>query len=89
MRHIAKTDGARNNLYERIFVTNSPVYEETLPTIANPPSLQQEEGKQVIWTVTAPRTFQSDHARCLRIRALRAGQNHAAQPRSDLARRRR
>jgi hypothetical protein len=69
MRYIAKTDGTRNNLHERIFVTNSPVYEETLPTIANPPSLQQEEGKQVIWTVSSPRTFQSDHARCLRIRA--------------------
>jgi len=69
MRYIAKTDGERNNLYERIFITNSPVYEETLPTIANPPSLRQREGKEVIWTVTAPKTFRSDHARCLRIRA--------------------
>ncbi len=69
MRYLPKTDGLRNNLYERIFVTSSPVYEETLPTIANPPSLRQQEGKQVIWTVTAPETFQKDHQRCLAIRS--------------------
>ncbi|MCW5980755.1 MAG: hypothetical protein KIT09_21925 [Bryobacteraceae bacterium] len=69
MRYIAKTDGERNNLYERIFLTNSPIYEETLPTIANPPSLRQAEGKEVIWTVTSPSTFQSDHKRSRRIRA--------------------
>ena len=69
MRYIAKTDGLRNNLYERIFITNSPVYEEVLPTIANPPSLRQQEGKQVLWTVAMPETFQQDHARCRKIRA--------------------
>ena len=69
MRYIPKTDGQRNNLYERIFITNSPVYEETLPTIANPPSLRQQEGKQVVWTVTAPETFQADHERCRAIRS--------------------
>lgn len=69
MRYLAKTDGSRNPLYERIFITNSPVYEETLPTIANPPSLRQNEGKQVIWTVTAPETFQQDHQRSLAIRS--------------------
>jgi hypothetical protein len=69
MRYIAKTDGERNNMYERIFLTNSPVYEETLPTIANPPSLRQREGKQVLWTVTAPSTFQADHERSRQIRS--------------------
>ncbi|HSB14260.1 MAG TPA: hypothetical protein VLE22_07355, partial [Bryobacteraceae bacterium] len=69
MRYINKTDGLRNNLYERIFLTASPVYEEVLPTIANPPSLRQKEGKEVVWTVTSPSTFQSDHARCRKIRA--------------------
>ena len=69
MRYLPRTDGMRNNLYERIFVTVSPVYEETLPTIANPPSLRQQEGKQVIWTVTAPQTFQKDHERSRGIRA--------------------
>jgi hypothetical protein len=69
MRYIAKTDGTRNNLYERIFVTTSPLYEETLPEIPNPPSLAQEEGKQRVWTVTAPPTFQSDHQRSREIRS--------------------
>ncbi|HUV14652.1 MAG TPA: hypothetical protein VMY18_13490, partial [Acidobacteriota bacterium] len=70
MRYIAKTDGSRNNLYERIFVTTSPIFEETLPTTANPPSLQQEEGKQVLWTVSFPRSsFREDHERSRRIRS--------------------
>jgi hypothetical protein len=69
MKYIARTDGVRNNLYERIFVTASPVYEEVLPTIANPPSLRQDEGKQVVWTVTSPETFTADHKRSLAIRS--------------------
>ncbi len=70
MRYIPKTDGRRNDLYERIFITSSPTYEETLPTTANPPSLQQEEGKQVLWTVSFPRSsFREDHERCRRIRS--------------------
>ena len=69
LRYLTKTDGKRNDLYERIFITNSPEYEETFPTIANPPSLRQAEGKQVIWTVTEPETFQKDHARSREIRS--------------------
>jgi hypothetical protein len=69
MRYLRKTDGTRNNLYERIFITNSPNYEETLPSIANPPSVRQEEGKQVVWTVTEPESFVKDHERCTRIRS--------------------
>jgi hypothetical protein len=69
MRYLPKTDGSRNNLYERIFITNSRTYEEVLPTIANPPSLAQREGKQLIWTVTAPPTFQADHQRSREIRS--------------------
>ncbi len=69
MRYLPRTDGLRNNLYERIFITNSPNYEETLPTPANPPSIRQAEGKQVVWTVTEPDSFVRDHERCQRIRA--------------------
>ena len=69
MRYLPKTDGLRNNLHERIFITNSPNYEETLPTIANPPSIRQVEGKQVLWTVTAPESLVQDHERCEGIRA--------------------
>ena len=69
LRYVAKTDGKRNHLYERVFVTASPVYEETLPTIPNPPSLRQQEGKQVIWTVAQPDNFRKDHERSRRIRS--------------------
>lgn len=69
MRYVPRTDGLRNNLYDRIFVTVSPTYEEVLPTPANPPSIRQEEGKQVIWTVTEPESFQADHKRSLEIRS--------------------
>jgi len=62
MRYKPKTDGQRNSLYERIFVTASPVYEETLPSIPNPPSIRQAEGREVLWTVAEDvETFQKDH----------------------------
>ena len=78
MRYLPKTDGLRNNLYERIFITNSPNYEETLPTIANPPSIRQVEGKQVVWTVTEPESFVKG-PRALRAHSLLwSGQSHAA-----------
>lgn len=69
LRYLPKTDGLRNNLYERIFVTASPVYEEVLPTIPNPPSLRQKEGSEVLWTVTQPETFEADHKRSRLIRS--------------------
>ncbi len=36
--YLPKTDGVRNGLFERYFLTCSPVYEEVLPNVANPPS---------------------------------------------------
>lgn len=67
MRYIPKTDGLRNNLYERIFITVSPNYEETLPTIANPRSIRAREGSQVIWSWTGPVSYRLDHQRCRRL----------------------
>jgi hypothetical protein len=37
-RYLAKTDGRRNDCFERFFITVTPNYEETLPTVANPAS---------------------------------------------------
>jgi hypothetical protein len=68
MRYLPKTDGLRNNLYERIFITNSPIYAETLPTIANPPSIRQY-GDQYVWTVTEPESWEKDHERSAQIRS--------------------
>jgi len=36
--YIPKTNGKRNDCHERFFLTLSPRFEETLPTIPNPPS---------------------------------------------------
>lgn len=46
-----KTDGQRNDCYERFFVTVSPIYEEVLPIIPNPRSPWYE--------VTAPRSWRA------------------------------
>ncbi|HWQ54104.1 MAG TPA: hypothetical protein VN442_10495 [Bryobacteraceae bacterium] len=71
LRYLPLTNGERNPLYERIFVTVSPTYEETLPVIPNPPSLRQAESRPFVWTV-APRfdTFEQDHARSRMIRSF-------------------
>jgi len=37
-RYIQKTDGKRNDCFERFFVSISPRYEEVLATVPNPPS---------------------------------------------------
>ena len=44
-----KTDGKRNDLYERVFLTISPTYEEVLPTIANPPSPRAKIAGERLW----------------------------------------
>ena len=36
VRYRPRTDGVRNDVFERIFLTVSPTFEEVLPTIANP-----------------------------------------------------
>ena len=37
-RYVPRTDGKRNDCFERFFLTLSPRYEEVLPTISNPSS---------------------------------------------------
>lgn len=69
MRYLPRTDGLRNPMFERLFVTVSPVYEEVLPTTANPPSLHQKAGSEVLWTVTEPDSFEKDHRRSRGIRS--------------------
>jgi hypothetical protein len=48
-RYIAKTNGERNDCYERFFITLTPRYEETLPTIANPTSQWKHVTGTRVW----------------------------------------
>jgi hypothetical protein len=41
--YVPKTDGKRNDCYERLFLTLSPRFEETLPTIPNPKAATRED----------------------------------------------
>ncbi|MCX8170244.1 MAG: hypothetical protein N3D72_04050, partial [Candidatus Methanomethyliaceae archaeon] len=69
MRYIPKTDGQRNNVYERVFLTVSPIFEEILPNIPNPPAIRGREAADRLWTVTGPeeRSWKEDHIRCRKI----------------------
>lgn len=57
-RYIALTDGRRNPLRERIFLTASPDFHEVLPTVPNPPSPWREVQGERLWRVRAG----ADHA---------------------------
>ncbi|MGD9494872.1 MAG: hypothetical protein AB7Y46_01050, partial [Armatimonadota bacterium] len=48
-RYHPRTDGARNDCYERFFLTVSPRYEEVLPTIPNPRSPWYEVTATRVW----------------------------------------
>ena len=48
-RYNAKIDGKRNDVYDRFFVTVSPVFEEHLPNIANPQSPWRHITGTYIW----------------------------------------
>ena len=70
VRYIPKTDGRRNDLYERFFVTFSPVFEETLATIDNPPAKRGREAATRLWQESwGPHDYQSEHERSKRLRA--------------------
>jgi len=69
-RYYPKTDGRRNDLFERIFLTVSPVYEEVLPTIPNPPSPHAREAGTRLWQETwGPENYAREKARSARLRA--------------------
>ncbi len=48
-RYIPKTDGQRNDCYERLFLTLSPLYEEVLPNVANPKSPHMQVAGTKLW----------------------------------------
>jgi hypothetical protein len=48
-RYLAKTDGKRNDCFERIFLTVSPRFEEVLPNIPNPRSPWMHVAGERVW----------------------------------------
>jgi len=70
VRYNPKTDGQRNPLFERIFLTVSPTFEETLPTIANPPSPWGKVAGERLWQESwGPQDFAKEHERSRRLRS--------------------
>lgn len=49
VRYHARTDGALNPLYERLFLTVSPRFEEVLPTIPNPVGRNARKAVDRLW----------------------------------------
>lgn len=70
VRYYAKTDGKRNDLYERVFLTVSPTFEETLPTVANPPSPRGKEAGERLWQESwGPDNYAKQHERSKMLRS--------------------
>jgi len=68
--YLPKTDGRRNDLFERFFVTFSPVFEETLATIANPPANRGREAGSRLWQESwGPQNYDREHERSKKLRA--------------------
>lgn len=70
VRYQPKTDGRRNDLYERFFVTFSPTFEETLATIANPPAKRGREAATRLWQESwGPDNYEREHERSKKLHA--------------------
>lgn len=49
VRYLPRTDGRRNPLFERLFITVSPRFEEVLPTVPNPVGLHAAQAVPRLW----------------------------------------
>lgn len=69
-RYTPKTDGRRNDLFERIFLTVSPTFEETLPKVDNPPSKLGRIAGERLWQETwGPADYSREHERSRMLRS--------------------
>ncbi len=70
VRYLKRTDGKRNDMYERVFLTVSPTFEETLPTIANPPAPRGKEAGERLWQESwGPGDYAKEHERSKMLRS--------------------
>ena len=70
VRYLLRTDGTRNPLFERLVITVSARFEETLPTVPNPVGLHAKEATDRLWQESwGPDDYQKQMARSRRLRA--------------------
>ncbi len=70
IRYHPKTDGARNPMFERLFLTVSPMMEEVLPTIANPVGLHAKMAVDRLWQESwGPDNYENQMKRSRMLRA--------------------
>ncbi|HQL73733.1 MAG TPA: hypothetical protein PLD58_11180 [Phycisphaerae bacterium] len=60
-RYLARTDGRRNDCYERLFLTVSPRFEEVLPNVPNPPSPWMHVAGERVWRAHGAHNRQADY----------------------------
>ncbi len=68
VRYVARTDGTRNDCYERLFLTLSPRYEEALPNVPNPASPWKRVTGTHVWFAHGAGDRQADAALWTRVR---------------------
>jgi len=70
VHYLPKTNGERNPLFERFFVTFSPVFEEVLASIPNPPARDGKIAGKRLWQESwGPQDYGKEMARSRRLRA--------------------
>jgi len=66
-RYLPKTDGQRNDCFERLFLTVSPRFEEILPNIPNPKSPWMHVTRERVWRAHGASDRQRDYAQWKRL----------------------
>jgi len=61
-RYLPKTDGQRNDCFERMFLTVSPRFEEVLPNIPNPKSPWMHVAGERVWRAHGASNRENDYA---------------------------
>lgn len=69
-QYIPKTDGTRNPVRERLFITASPDVQEVLPTIPNPPSPFKDVQGERLWRVKMGGSYDVELAEAHKLHAL-------------------
>jgi hypothetical protein len=70
VRYHPRTDGKRNPMFERLFITVSPKFEETLPSVPNPIGLHARDAIDRLWQESwGPDNYEQQMRRSRMLRA--------------------